>query len=155
MDLFPTLLRQEPLHQPGDLLIALQELQRHPFLGVWLRHAIGDEALELLQHRPMVLSDLRTARRIGRLAPGQPRDRLDQLRQAPALGGYHRDHGQAKRGLQDMRLDAQPLLLGHIHHVQGQYHRRGEGQQLRYQVEVPLQGRGIDDGHHHIGPLLG
>jgi hypothetical protein len=46
------------------------------------------------------------------------------------------------------------LCLGHIHHVQPQYHRHRQHQQFRQQVEIPFQSRGIRNHHDDIRLLM-
>ncbi len=52
-----------------------------------------------------------------------------------------------------MGLDMDPLLLSHVYHVQGQYHRRWQGEEFGQQVQVPLQGGHVGHRHHNVGAL--
>ena len=151
--LVPPIRGELPAHHLGDLTVPLQQLEGHPGLGVGLRHVAVDQPPQFVQHLPMVGPDLRRTGVERDLASHHRIHRFHQLPQPLVLRGDHRDDGQPQGSLEDVRLDPHPLHLGHIHHVEPHHHRYRQAEEFGHQVEVALQGGGVHDGHHHVGPL--
>ena len=71
---------------------------------------------------------------------------VQQYVQAPTLPGRNGNYRNAQHFRQPVQVDFHAPLFYNIHHIQGHHHGLAQFQQLKGQVQAPLQGRGI----HHI-----
>ena len=69
-------------------------------------------------------TDLRKSRRHEAMPIESILDHLNQSLSTGGASGCYGDHGNTQGSFQNFRLDTQPFLGGHIHHVQGYDHRR-------------------------------
>ena len=126
----PTLTRHGSLHHFGHLCIPLKQLQCDPGTRVRLRDERCSQAFNLLQHLLVVCTHFR---RIGLWDTGTIKDMLNLAQQVLDPFGArsrHRYHRYTQRSRQHMGIHPDTLLLGHIHHVQGNHHRRLDGSQF-------------------------
>ena len=151
--LLPSLLWHARPHHERDLVIPLQQLQRHPVPWVRRRHPVRYQPLDLVQDLLVISLDLGRPRGIGNLARHHLIHRLQEFPHAHVPRGNHRHHRHPERRLQHPRLDPHPLLPGHVDHVQANDHRCRQGDQFRHQVEASFQGRRVDQRNDHLRPL--
>jgi len=91
----------------------------------------------------VVSGDFGTARMVGRLALGEGDDPVDQFPKSLILFGNHPHYGDAESVLQGVDVDADPLGLRHIDHIDGDEHRRTQKKELGKEIQAPFQGSGV------------
>ena len=130
LDRRPSFTRHGRLHYFRHLCIPLKQLQGDPGTRVRLRDERCSQAFDLLQHLLVVCTHFR---RIGKWNTGTIKDMLNLAQQVLDPFGArsgHRNHRYTQRNRQHMGIDPDTLLLGHIHHVQGNHHWRLDGSQF-------------------------
>ena len=80
--------------------------------------------------------------------------RCDEFPDAPVFRGDHRDDRDAEGLLQRVGVDPDPLFFRHIQHVHGHDDRRAQEEELREEVEAPLEGGGIHQKDDDVGRLV-
>ena len=132
-------------HHGPRALVALQQLDRQP-LHVGGRRD-GDALEQRLEFGQRVL-DLRAVAQVDLRHPALARRPVDlgaQMRDAVAAAGDHRHHRTAEPCGQRVDIDADAPVAGDVHHVERHQHRHPHFQQLRRQVQVPLEVGGVED----------
>ena len=152
-DLLPLGLGHLGLHELGEFLVSLEELQGHPVRGVDFGHVGGDQLLDLLEDWLVRGENLREIGAVLGLVLEHGLDCRLELDDALPSGGGHRHHGDAHGLLEDLGLHLDALLLGDVHHVEGDDDGGGEEEELGHEVEVPLEGGRVHDGHDEVGLL--
>jgi len=150
----PSLARQSFPHEPRHLRIAFQQFERGPAKRIGFGNRVLNQRLNLIQHLSMILADLRPAWLIIKAPLYHRLHRRDQFPHPLVPSSHHRHNRHADGGLEHVGLDANPLPLGHVYHVQADHHRRRKRQQLGHQVEVALQRSRPNDGHDHVRLFL-
>ncbi len=79
-----------------------------------------------------------------------PDDRIEQLRDAPAVAAHRRAHGHAQQAAQLGRIQPVPLVLQLVIHVEGHHGPEVHVDDLGRQVQVPFDVRGVHDIDHHV-----
>jgi hypothetical protein len=74
-----------------------------------------------------------------------------EVRQSLAAAGDQWDDGHAEFGGERLGIDLMSVLGGHIDHVQRDDAAMAEFDDLRCEVEIPFEIRGIDDDDHQVG----
>ena len=145
-----------------DVAVALQVLDCQIAGGV-LRPdllVLEDEVAEaddaLLDFRTVVDVDMAGERGVGLLIDLD--DGVEQLRDAPAVAAHRRAHGHAQQAPQLVGVQLVPLVLQLVVHVQGHHGPEVHVDDLRRQVQVPLDVGGVhdvdDDVRHRIDQIL-
>ena len=75
---------------------------------------------------------------------------VHQFMNADVLRRHQADHREAERGREDVRLDVDAVLLGHVAHVQADHQRHVQRQQLGGEIEAAFQRRRVHDRDHQI-----
>ena len=88
------------------------------------------------------------------LPAGDGDDPPDEFPDAPVLRGDHRDDGDAEGLLQGVGIDPDPLFLRHVQHVHRDDDRRAQEEELRQEVEAPLEDGGIHQKDDDIGRFM-
>ena len=73
-----------------------------------------------------------------------------QPRQAGPPIGLDGHDGNAQLPFQPGEIDANPPLLGHVEHVDGQHGGQSQFEHLADQIEIALEVAGVDDAHDGI-----
>ncbi len=146
--------RDVALNVRAHLLIVLEQLQRHPARGHAREparsvHDLRDLADVALKLPPVA----HIARREPSLARNRDRD-LQQVLHALGLAGHRSDHRHAEQCAEQLSVDRAAHRFGHVHHVQRDDDRHAKLDELRGQVEVALEVRGVHDVNDHVGPLV-
>lgn len=79
------------------------------------------------------------------------RDRVSELLQTFFAGGDDPDHGAAELCGERLEVDLDSLLARDVEHVDDHEHREAHFDQLRREVEVSFQIRGVDDVDDGLG----
>ena len=134
-------------------LIGVEEPERHPARvgkpgkrGGDLRNDRADRGLDF---RRMLLNP---ERRGLDLAGRDPMDGSEELGHADAVARRSRDHRHAERVFQLLDVDADAVALRLVHQVETDHDPVGDLEHLQREIEVPLEPRGIEDHHRHVGP---
>ena len=77
--------------------------------------------------------------RYGFRSPPRLDGRLSRLHDTCSLQGGNLHDGTAQLSGQFCNIDFVPVLLHHVHHVDGNDHRDAQFGQLRRQIQIPLQ----------------
>ena len=140
------------LERVDGALLALQKLD-----GVPARrgggHARAEEVGDLLDGA-LHFGDEAQIGRGSRLLLGRIDGRLDKFVHALALERGRLDH-RAAQALRELRhVDLVAVFAHEIHHVERHDHRKAQVEDLRRQVKVALEVRGVHEVDHDVGTAL-
>ena len=76
--------------------------------------------------------------------------RVQQGVEARALAGRYRNHRNTKHFRQAVQINFHTAFFDNIHHIQRQYDRLAQFQDLQGQIQVPFQTGSIDDIYDDI-----
>ena len=134
-----------------DLVVPLKDLNGVPAL-LLLRHVVHGGLLNV--GNGVLHGAGEGVHGHGLAAVGGPDSLLGRQHHAVALQSGDLHHLAAQLPGQLLGIDAVAVLLHHIHHVDGHYHRDAQLGELGGQIEVTLQVGAVDDVQDGIGALL-
>ncbi len=150
-DLPPHGRRNEALDQAGVFRVAFHQLGRNPGNGEGRSNIILHQFRDSEINVAVVRRDIGPTGTVIHRPHGQGDDLVDQFADPHVFGGNHGNDRDPKGFPQDVRVDPDPLVLGHIDHVHGHDNGGAEQQQFRKEIEASFRRRGIDQKDNHVG----
>ena len=157
LHLLPALGGRQSLHHAGDCRVAFQQLRAPPSAAGRVRDAIGAHDAARLRARTARWSARISGACWGARTPRPQATSAMRLHQLVARPGCSAavmaTTGTPSAASSTCGSMLEPLLAGHVHHVQAHHQRHSQGHQLGHQVEAALQDGRVDDRDHHVRAL--